>query len=295
MDSYLPPDFELARAPRPVGLTLTVRVIFGGVFSQLGWIFLGFGLVFVAAFRPGAGMAAVAHFRGDLADGQGTVTRWRKLNFSINDQPVYETSYDFDLGDGHRYAGASYETGSHRARGDVVAVQYRADDPTVSRIQGMRSTPGGLGVSFVYVFPLIGLVFVLFSIHRGLRARSLLANGRLALGTLQSKEPTNTTVNNQRVYKLTFDFKAEDGVTYRAVAKSHLPARLEDEAQERLVYDPRRPDDAVLLDELPARPKFTRDGHVVADGAGQVALALLNLVVPGLTLLGHGAYYLLTR
>ncbi len=295
MDSYLPPDFELARTPRPVGITLTIRVMFGGVLSQLGWIFLGFGLVFVAAFQPGAGVAAIARFSGDLADGRGTVTAWRKLNLSINDQPVYETSYDFEGADGRRYAGASYETGSHRERGDVVAVQYRSDDPTVSRIQGMRSSPGGLGVSFVYVFPLIGLIFVLFSIHRGLRARSLLANGLLARGTLRSKEPTNTTINNQRVYKLTFEFEADDGMTYQAVAKSHLPARLEDEAQERLMYDPRRPSDAVLLDELPARPRLTRDGHVVADGAGQTVLALLNLVVPALTLLGHGAYYLLTR
>lgn len=295
MHSSLPDDFELSRAPRPVGPTLTIRVMFGGVLSQLGWIFLGFGLIFVAAFQPGAGMAAVARFSGDLASGQGMVTGWRRLNLSINDQPVYETSYAFEPGDGSRYSGASYETGSHRNRGDAVPIEYRADDPAVSRIEGMRSTPGGLGVSFVYVFPLIGLVFVLFSIHRGLRARSLLAIGRLGHGTLLSKEPTNTTVNNQRVYKLTFEFEAEDGMTYQAVAKSHLPARLEDEAQERLVYDPRRPADAVLLDELPARPKITRDGHFVADGTGQTVLALLNLVVPGLTLLGHGTYYLLTR
>lgn len=295
MDSYLPADFDLAKPPRPVGPTLTVRVMFGGVMSQLGWIFLGFGLIFVALFQPGAGMAAAVHFSRDLATGNGTVTDWRKLNLSINDTPVYETSYEFEPGDGSRYAGASYQTGRHRNQGDAVAIEYRANDPTISRIQGMRSTPGGLGVSFVYLFPFIGLCFVLFSIHRGLRARSLLANGRLGRGTLKSKEPTNATVNNQRVYKLTFEFEAEDGMTYEAVAKSHVPARLEDEAQERLVYDPRRPSDAVMLDELPARPKITRDGHFTVDGVGQIVVASLNLVAPGLTLLGHGAYYLLTR
>ena len=50
-----------------------------------------------------------------------------------------------------------------------------------------------------------------------------------------------------------------------------------------------------MLDELPARPSIARDGHFETEGFGETAKALANLIIPLLTLLGHGTYALLYR
>jgi len=37
---------RLAAPPRPVPLLVRLRLLFGGMVSQLGWFFLGFGTIF---------------------------------------------------------------------------------------------------------------------------------------------------------------------------------------------------------------------------------------------------------
>jgi hypothetical protein len=128
-------------------------------------------------------------------------------------------------------------------------------------------------------------------VRTGIRRRYLLSSGELALGRLKLKEPTNTRINNQTVYKYTFEFDVPGGGAYEAVAKSHKRV-LEDEDLERLVYDPRNPGDASLLDELPCRPAIDRHGNFDTEGAGQVALAAANLVLPAATLAVYVAYAL---
>ena len=65
------------------------------------------------------------------------------------------------------------------------------------------------------------------------------------------QEATNTKINKQTVYKLFFEFTANDGKTYQVVAKTHKTHRLLDEELEALVYDPANPSNAVVLDALP--------------------------------------------
>ena len=140
--------------------------------------------------------------------------------------------------------------------------------------------------------PAIGFVSAILGMRKGLRARRLLATGSLARGVLKSKERTNTRINNRTVYRLTFEYTAQDGLTYEAVAKSHLPHQLEDEEHEHLVYDPWNPSYTAMLDALPGRPRVNREGEFETDGAYDPLMALLSLVIPTVTLLGHGWYLL---
>jgi hypothetical protein len=143
----------------------------------------------------------------------------------------------------------------------------------------------GAGAAFVVIFPLVGLVFVLIGLRGGRRAAHLLANGKLTTGTLKSKVATNTRVNNQTVYKLTFEFQAEEGGTYETVVRTHVVHRLVDEPQERLLYDPFFPARAVLLDNLPGSPRIDPTGQLRAS-----ATAPLYVLLPAISLFGHGAY-----
>jgi hypothetical protein len=142
----------------------------------------------------------------------------------------------------------------------------------------------------VLLFPLIGLAFIAFGLMNGLKANRLLAEGKVGLGILKTKTPTGASVNNQPVYKLFFEFTADDGSSYEVVSKTSLPDSLEDEAEERLLYDPYRPSNAVMLDNLPGSPDIDEMGQILA---GSLRQSLLPLLLPALTLLVHGAVFLL--
>jgi flagellar basal body rod protein FlgC len=107
---------------------------------------------------------------------------------------------------------------------------------------------------------------------------------------LKSKEPTSTRVNNRPVYKLTFEFRADDGGIYEVVSKTHLPHLLEDEAEEQLVYDPRHPAHAVMMDNLPGSPDIDEMGYIHSAGFRS---GVLPLILPGLTMFVHGTVFLL--
>lgn len=280
---------HLSPPPRRVPLALSIRVILGGMLGQVGWFLVGFGFIFVWAFDASGGVMSAIRFAGELATVEGTTTVWRELDLSINEVQVYETSYTFEVG-GRTYTGESYETGYYVPEGQRLPVEYRPSDPSISRLQGMRASAAGLVIAFVFLIPLIGLGFVRSGLISGLRARRLLSEGQLALGTLMSDEPTNAQVNNQPVRRLRFEFTAADGQTYSVFATTHLAAELMDDAQERLVYDPRHPGDATLIDELPGRPRIDARGDFEAGGAREVVLALGNLVVPTVTIVGHGLF-----
>lgn len=295
MDVQGPQEYGLSPPPRRVPPTLSVRVVLGGFMTQFGWFFVGFGLIFVWTFDAGAGVVEVVRFSGNLATASGASTGYRALNLSINDVRVFETTYAFALDDGRTFSGASYETGDFVPEGEPVVVEYRRSEPSISRIQGMRASAAGLMIAFVFVFPVLGMVFAVSGMAKGLKARRLMSTGQLALGTLKAKEPTNTRINEQTVYRLTFEFAAAGGGAYEVTTKTHLPYKLEDEAQERLVYDPRNPLDASMLDDLPCRPEIDGRGDFQVRDARESLRALLNLAVPALTILGHGAYLLFSR
>jgi hypothetical protein len=257
--------------------------------GQVGWFLVGFGFVFVWAFDADGAVASMFRFAGEEAVADGTVTSWRELNLSINDEPVYETSYEFDV-DGTTFTGASYATGYYVPEGTLVMVEHRTSNPSASRIQGMRASAAGLPIAFVFVIPLIGLAFARAGLRSGLRARRLLAEGHLAQATLESEEDTALEVKEAPVRRLTFSFAASSGGTYQVSAMTHDTTRLRDEETERVVYDPRHPSDAVLIDDLPGSPEIDARGEFVSGGVGGLGRALLYLVVPTATIVGHGLF-----
>ena len=287
--SELMPARHLSPPPRHVPLALSLRVVLGGMLGQVGWFLIGFGFIFVWAFDADGGVMSAIRFSRELATVEGTTTSWRELNLSINDEQVYETSYSFEL-NGQTFRGVSYETGYYVPEGQRLPVEYRASDPTISRLQGMRASRAGLMIAFVFVIPLIGLAMARSGLRNGLRARRLLSEGQLALGTLESDESTGAHVNNRPVRRLRFEFTAADGARYSIFADTHHASELTDDEQERLVYDPRYPADAVLVDNLPGHPTINSRGDFEVGGLQEVGLALLGLVVPTVTIVGHGLF-----
>ncbi len=285
--------YNLAGPPRSVPLSVRIRVLFGGFLNQFGWIFFGFGLVGVWAFTINADLTGWYRFRGQLDTTEGKVIDSKKTLFRKGDSShykdthVYAIHYAFTTADGKEYKGISYITGKQFEQGQKATIEYPQGKPQTSRIKGMRQKPVGPFGIFPVVFPMIGLLFIIRGIKKGIKANRLLTLGEQTTGKLKSKERTNTKVNKKPVYKLTFEFNTLEGMTYETLVKTHETGKFEDEAEEPLLYDPVRPSYAVMLDDLPGNPRINENGNIQA---GSASGTILLLIIPLATIIGHGIY-----
>jgi len=285
--------YNLVPPPRYVPWPIRGQVFFGGFYNQFGWLWFGFSLIFVWAFGSNTSLNDVYFALRSTETASAVISTVESTGASENDTPVYANHYTFRVEKLEtEFQGISYTTGRQYNPGQSVTVEYLGSNPNASRILGARGgTFSPWVLCLVGLFPLIGLAFLSAGVRQGVRGNYLLAHGKVGLGTLIAKESTNVTINEQPVYKLTFEFTADDGQNYQATAKSHLPHVLEDEAQEQLVYHPRRPTYAVMLDSLPGQPDIDEFGNVQVAHFGRT---IIVLILPALVLMGHGTYFLYT-
>jgi Protein of unknown function (DUF3592) len=271
----------MSPAPRRVPLSLQIANFFNGI-AQAGWFVFGFGMIFAWVFIGNADFSFVT-FRGPHATTQGRVTQVEETGASENDVQVRRNHYEFSVA-GMTHTGASYSTGASVATGESVTVEYDEDDPAQSRIEGLRRATFGPWLAFVGIFPLVGVGMFVPAILRGLKRNRLLREGLMAQGKLISKEPTNITINDRRLWELRYEFTARDGRRCEASARSTNTENLEDEATEPLLYDPGDPTRAFVLDEMPARPELEMNGEL----RGRPGRAIRALILPAIVLGAHG-------
>jgi hypothetical protein len=278
---------RFAPPPRRVTAGAAVQLLFGGRINTVGWLFLTIGTVFVWSFAPAIDLSSSWQFRAPLERAQATVSRCEKTSFSVGGSahrrgaPVYANYYSFVASDGASRDGVSYATGRCLRSGAVVAVEYPAGKPGISRLEGMRRTPLGLGPIFVGFFPLIGLGLIIGGFRHGRRSLHMIRFGHPAQGTLESKRATNARVNHRTVYEMKFAFTGDDGIRHEAATKTSRPERLEDNEKENMLYDPEAPSRAVMLDTLPGRFSTDESGSITSASplASLFALALPLLAI----------------
>jgi hypothetical protein len=283
---------DSALPPRRIPLSLRLQVAFGGFSNQFGWAFTGVGLAFFWIFGLRADLTGLLFLLTpvDTAPGQVLSTEVTSYSEGGGDDtpgtPVYAIQFGYSARN-EDLQSTCYSTGHAPPAGGRVAVEYLTWDPEVARIEGTRRNVFGPFALIVSVFPLVGLAFLYGGVSEGIKANQLLGGGRFAYGVLIGSEPTGARINERPVYRLTFEFTAHDGSSHQVVKKTHLPHPLEDEAEEPLLYDPADPAYALMLDGLPGPPRVDVDGSLLPGPLGKV---LLLLILPGLTLLGHGWY-----
>ncbi len=275
----------LSKPPREVPLSVRVGNLAGGGLALFGWLFGGFGMIFVWVFATQGDYTAWWDFRGEVATVQGVVDAVEETSFSQNDTPVHANRFTFATPDGTLCEGTSYSTGRRVEPGQAVTVEHPPGRPSAARIEGLRRAKFSPWVALVFIFPAVGAGLAGAGLAFGHRANRLLKYGRLAMGTLESCEPTNTRVNKQTVYKLRFRFEAGDGKTYEVTARTHRTGRLMDEETEPLLYDPMRPEKTVLVDQLAAGVWADRQGRLHAK---RPLRGLLAGVLPMAVIFGHG-------
>ena len=277
----LPPDVvpRLASPPRHVPLGTRIRLLLGG-FGIVAWLWFGGGSALAMFFLRSTDLGAAARFSGELVHAAGTSTGCEQTSASEGGSkhrrgtPIFATRYTFEAG-GETRSGVSYAVGVCREQGEAVVVEYPAGHPETSRIAGMRTSLWGPGVAFVAIFPVVGLVLLAFSLREGRRQLHLVESGRLALGTLTSREATRTKVNNRRVMKYRFLIETGAGMREEVTIRTHRLEPVEDGARELVVYDPEDASRAAAWRLLTSVPRIDMAGQLEAPGAFVTLLLLL--------------------
>ncbi|HEY4641714.1 MAG TPA: DUF3592 domain-containing protein [Thermoanaerobaculia bacterium] len=267
-------EFRLPPPPRNVPLPLAIVMVTG---SKIAWGVLAFASIFFWLFCARADLSFLT-FQPPFEEAQGTVTSVRDAGAREDRQNLYAIEYSYHV-QGAALSGTSYALGSVPELGERVTVEYRAGNPLRSRIAGMRRDLWSPWILMLAAFPGVCLIAVIVTMRNGMRRRHLLRDGMLTTGRLAEKRKTNVTVNKRVVYELIFEFEAYDGRQFTTSSKTNQPDRLEDQAEEPLIYDPLDPSRAYLLDSLPSRPQLDEVGNLRDPGAGAAVFALLVPIV----------------
>jgi hypothetical protein len=280
----LSPRQPLPAPPRRVPFTLSLAQVLAG-WTQLGCVILLFGSMLVWIITMQSDVTSGVRFRGGAETAQGRVTAVEKTSYSEGGNkkrkgtPIYAVRYRFAAPGGVERDGVSYTVGEKHNPEERVTIEHLAGDPAFSRIRGARRAPYSAAGAVLVVIPVAGVLLALYGIHRGRRAARLLAEGESARARLVSKTATGVQINKKPQYKLVFEFKASDSMTHQHVVKTADPARLEDQPEETVLYDPRSPDRAIAFDALPSPPKIDEGGWFAAPSA---AGTLGRLLLPAL-------------
>jgi len=236
--------------PRTISLNIKLQVLFKHVVMFIGLSFTIMSLIMFIIFGMQVSFSEFK-FSEKSPFVNGQITNVLGTNSYENKVRVFKYDFKYSI-NSKQYSGTSFTTGQKFEVGQVVNIQYVENEPQVSRIENTRNGAfSPLMLIFFLPFIFVGGSMVGIRIYLGLKSIKLLRYGQIAYGVLIDKQPTNTKINNQTVYKLSFEFQAIDGTKYTTIAKSHLTRLLEDETQEKLVYDANNPKNAVMIDSLP--------------------------------------------
>jgi hypothetical protein len=166
-----------------VPLALSIKILFGSLFAQMSWFFVVFGMIFVFIFARNVDFSN--YYLGvDSPKAIGKVTQIEDTGYWHNKKPVYAIIYQFNDSQGNIQAGISYAIGNSFNISDSVNIQYLANKPTYSRIEGLlKSTTQPFGL-IVLIFPLIGVILVIRNLFLAFKTLKLQKNRQSRMGQL---------------------------------------------------------------------------------------------------------------
>ncbi|MBR9921180.1 MAG: DUF3592 domain-containing protein [Bacteroidetes bacterium] len=275
--------------PRYIDVYSQAVVIFSGFLQQFGWAFFTFGMIFVWVFGFNSFVRLIGKPMGEEATVKGEVQEVDYTAASENGQNIYRYTYTY-IHDFREYEGVSYGKNPSVKEGDEIQVIYSIKHPERSYMEGTRRAMFNGWVLFVFLFPLIGLIFIVLAIRKNVHFLRMLRYGRATSGKLVKKEGTNAsvTINDTKypVFAYTFEFQ-HAGKTYSAKAKTHVTERLEDEEREIILYDELNPEANMLFDAVSGAPRIDAQGYFRPAPAWKLVLFILPLLAVLLNWVGY--------
>ena len=183
---------------------------------------------------------------------KGVITGAEYTNVLVNDREVWEYFYTFASPETGEWFGSSYTSELYPNTGDTVAIQYDANDPSISRIQGMDTSISGTWLALVLgALFIIDMLVLRFFVSMNKEKLNILNRGKLTRGIIVAHNTTGTVIYNQPVSALTFAY-GDNRKKYRTTTKTHEVDEVLDEQEEYIVYDRDEPSRGVVVDALPS-------------------------------------------
>ncbi len=235
-----------------VPLRIRILHLFGRTSFIIGFLFTVIGLSFIVYFSTQLNWNILFAGKKDLVATSGFITSLNETQYNVNESPLYEYRYRYYDQSQIPYSGFFLEYANLYEPGQEITIEYLRNSPEVSRFAGkdrqnyeqimFLAGVGGI---------IIGLLFLYPSSRRTRRERKIIMLGRPAEGKLVYAEPTNTRINEQPVYKLTYEYHTGRETAQKFSIKSHLIRNISEEQTEILIYDPNNPSRAVVVETLP--------------------------------------------
>lgn len=235
-----------------IPLRIRLFLNFGRSSFIIGFLFALIGLAFITYFSFRLNWKILLADKDDFSTTAARVTESVETQYLVNESPLYEYFYIYSVGENSGLSGSFLELSGIYDAGQEIRIEYLVSHPEVSRFTGKDRRNyekimflAGLGGV------LIGTFFLYPSIRRTRKERKILIAGIPARGKLIHAEPTNLQVNEQTVYNLTFEYSTGKEQTQVFSTRSHMIRNLSEEHYETIIYDPRNPSSAVIIDTLP--------------------------------------------
>jgi len=235
-----------------IPLRIRILHLFGRTSFIIGFLCGIIGLAFILYFSFQINWKMRFADHQDLLVNEAIITGWKEKHYEVNDQSLFEYHYSYLLDDEQSYSGAFLDYAGTYEVGQPIEIQYLKNAPEESRFIGKDRSNyhqimflAGLGCMIV------ALIFLYPSYRKTRRERRIIMRGLPTEAKLLHAEPTNLKINEQTVFKLTFEFLAGHNKPQKISVRSHLLQNLNGE-EETLIYDPRRPMDAVVIRTLPS-------------------------------------------
>lgn len=269
---------------RHIPLPLLIRMFFESNFLLLfGWIFFTFGSIIFCVF------ASISDFSDfvlskDSPRTQAIIYKKEYANARENRVSIYAYHYKFQV-EGQEYTGISYGYSSDYQVGNTATVIYKKGKPTYSRIENLRHKQfQPYFLLFIVIFPLIGGIILAIAIPKVFSKIRILREGTMGEATFSGMKPTNTTVNKQRVMKMSFHLQS-GGKTYTIHHNTHQTHKFFTDKPLKVLFLPHQPEKALLINSLPGSPEISEQGTILT----QYALfpAILYLLFPATCLFAY--------
>ncbi len=148
------------------------------------------------------------------------------------------------------------------------------------------------GILIASAILLAGVVMIYVGVKKGRLNNYLLANGIISGGKLIKRESTNTRINNRPVFKLVYEYTADDGKEYETTIKTHRVDRFQKGVAEPIIYFPGYGDVSTVLRNMPSYPVLGEAGTFQPAGLMSQTGNFFRLILPAATLIFGTAYLL---
>lgn len=277
-------SLTLFQRTRHIPSPLLIRMFFESDFLLLfGWVFFTIGSIIFCVFASLSDFSSLILSK-DSPQTQAVIYKKEYANTQENRVPIYEYHYKFQV-EGKEYTGISYGFSSNYQEGDTATVIYKRNKPTYSRIVNLRKKHFlPFFLIFIAIFPLIGGLVLAIAIPKVFTKIRILKEGVLGEASLVGMEPTNTTINKQRVMKMLFEL-VSGGKTYKIHLNTHQIHKFWDNKPQKVLFLPQEPEKTLIISSLPGNPEVSDKGEIVTHY--KLFPAVIYLFFPAACLLAY--------